>query len=69
MRIYLLQDCEVGSKVSECVKRSIHTSGYTGPQLELHKEIGELEGRLEVRKRPLTVYEQQRYCRESRIAF
>ena len=48
MRIYLLQDCVVGLEVSECVKRPIHTSGYTGPQSELHKEIGGLEGRPEV---------------------
>ena len=26
-RIYLLQDCAVGSEVSECVKRPSHTSG------------------------------------------
>ena len=32
MRIYLLQVCVVRSKVSECVKRPIHTSGSTGPQ-------------------------------------
>jgi len=37
MRIFLLQDCVIGSEVSECVKRPIHTSGYTGPQLELQK--------------------------------
>ena len=48
-RIYLLQDCVVGSEVSECVKRPIHTSGCTGPQSELRKEIGGLEGRLDVR--------------------
>ena len=45
MRIYLLQDCAVRSEVSECVKRPIHTSGCTGPQSELRKEIGGLEGR------------------------
>ena len=44
-RIYLLQDCVVGSKVSECVKRPIHTSDNTGPQGKLRKEIGVLEGR------------------------
>ena len=49
MRIYLLQDYVVGSKVSECVKRPIHTSGYTGPQSELFKEIGGLEGKPKVR--------------------
>lgn len=38
-RIYLLQDCTVGSEVSEFVKRSIHTSGYIGPQSKLRKEI------------------------------
>ena len=47
MRIYLLQDCAVGSEVSECVKRPIHTSGCTGPQSKLHKEIGGLESRRE----------------------
>jgi len=46
MRIYLLQDCIVGSEVSECVKRPIHTSDSTGPQSKLRKEIGGLEGRL-----------------------
>jgi len=46
-RIYLLQDCVVGSEVSECVKRPIHTSGCTGPQSKLHKEIGGLESRRE----------------------
>ena len=49
MRIYLLQDCIVGSEVGECVKRPIHTSGCIGPQLELHKEIGGLESRREVK--------------------
>ena len=49
MRIYLLQDCVVGSELSECVKRPIHTSGCTRPQSELRKEIGGLEGRPEVR--------------------
>ena len=44
MRIYLLQDCVVGSEVSECVKRPIHTSGCTGPQSKLYEEIGGLEG-------------------------
>ena len=69
MRIYLLQDYVVGSEVSECVKRPIHTSVFIGPQSKLCKEIGGLEGRPEVRERPLTIYEQHRYCRESRIAF
>jgi len=45
MRIYLLQDCVVGSEISECVKRPIPTSGCIGPQSELRKEIGGLEGR------------------------
>ena len=36
----------------------IHTSGSTGPQEKLRKEIGGLE-------KPLTVYEQQRDCIES----
>ena len=49
MRIYLLQDYVVGSKVSECMNRPIHTSGCTGPQSKLCKEIGGLEGRPEVR--------------------
>ena len=49
MRIYLLQVCAVRSEVSECVKRPIHTSGYTGPQGKLRKEIGGLEGRQKVR--------------------
>jgi len=48
-RIYLLQDFAVGSEISECVKRPIHTSGCTGPQSEFHKEIGGLEGRPKVR--------------------
>ena len=43
MTIYLLQVCAVRSKVSECVKRPIHTGGSTGPQGKLHKEIGGLE--------------------------
>jgi len=43
--IYLLQVCAVRPEVSECVKRPIHTSGNTGPQGKLHKEIGGLEGR------------------------
>ena len=45
MRIYLLQVFTVILEVSECVKRPIHTSGCTGPQSELCKEIGGLEGR------------------------
>ena len=49
MRIYLLQDYVVGSEVSECVKRPIHTSGCTGPQSKFCKEIGGLEGRPKVR--------------------
>ena len=49
MKIYLLQDYVVGSEVSECVKRPIHTSGCTGPQSKLSKEIGGLEGIPEVR--------------------
>ena len=32
MRIYFLQVCAIRSEVSECVKRSIHISGSTGPQ-------------------------------------
>jgi len=44
-RIYLLQDCVVGSEVSQCVKRPIHTTDSTGPQSKLCKEIGGLEGR------------------------
>ena len=38
MRIYLLQDYVVGSEVSECVKRSIHTSGCTGPNQNCTKK-------------------------------
>jgi len=49
MRIYLLQDYVVGPEVSECVKSPIHTSGYTGAQSKLRKEIGGLEGMPEVR--------------------
>ena len=48
MRIYLLKDYVVGSKVSECVKRPIRTSGCTGPKSKLYKEMGGLEGRPEV---------------------
>ena len=48
MRIYLLQDCIVGSEVSECVKMPIHTIGCTGPQSKLRNEIGGLQGRIEV---------------------
>ena len=44
-RIYLLQDCVVGSEVSECVKRPIHTSDNTRPQGKLREEKGGLEGR------------------------
>ena len=45
IRIYILQDCVVGSEVSECGKRPIHTSVCTRPQSKLRREIGGLEGR------------------------
>ena len=44
-------DCIVGPKVIVNVMTPIHTCDIIGPQSKLHKEIGELEGRLEVRKR------------------
>ena len=42
---YLLQVCAVISEPSEQCEVGIHTSGSTGPQEKLRKEIGGLEGK------------------------
>jgi len=42
--IVFLMDCAIGSEVTVSVMRPIHTCDIIGPQLELCKEIGGLEG-------------------------
>ena len=68
MRIYLLQVCVVRSEVSECVKTQIHTGGNTGPQGNCTRKQEAWRAEEKVCEKPLTVYEQQRDCTESRIA-